>query len=164
LERIKMRKIQSRKAISPVIATVILVAVAITVSVAVAYWMGGISSQYTQFEKVEIQTAYSVRTTGVGWNVTMEMKNTGSATSTLLRCFINEVPVPIGNYNATTFAGSNSVAVGFPYTGLTIDSGESLNIQVYVDEGYGALSSGTTINVKIHSAGGMDYIKLVTLV
>ncbi len=41
---------------SPVIATVILVAVAITVAVAVAYWMGGIASQYTKFEKVEIQT------------------------------------------------------------------------------------------------------------
>jgi flagellin-like protein len=33
---------QKRKAVSPVIATVILVAVAITVAVGVSYWMGGI--------------------------------------------------------------------------------------------------------------------------
>ena len=159
-----MRKIQSRKAVSPVIATVILVAVAITVSVAVSYWMGGISSQYTQFEKVEIQTAYSVKTAGTGWNITMEIKNTGSAASTLLRCFVNEVPVESDNYNATAFPSSDETAVSFPYAGTTIDSGESMNIQVYVDEGYASLSSGTTINVKIHSAGGMDYIKLVKLV
>jgi flagellin-like protein len=159
-----MRNIQSRKAVSPVIATVILVAVAITVSVAVAYWMGGISSQYTQFEKVEIQTAYAVRTAGTGWNITMEIKNTGSAASTLIRCFINEVAVPIANYNATTFPASNSIAVGFEYAGLTIDSGQARTIQVFIDEGYKSLSSGTTINVKIHSAGGMDYIKLVKLV
>ena len=159
-----MRKIQSRKAVSPVIATVILVAVAITVSVAVSYWMGGISSQYTQFEKVEIQTAYSVKTALTGWNITMEIKNTGSAASTLLRCFINEVPVPVGNYGAVAFPGGNTTAVSFPYTGETIDSGESMNIQVYIDETYASLSSGTTINVKIHSAGGMDYIKLVKLV
>ena len=57
---------------SPVIATVILVAVAITVAVAVAYWMGGIAGQYTKFEKVEIQTAYSVRNAGNGWNISME--------------------------------------------------------------------------------------------
>ena len=87
-----------------------IVAVAITVSVAVAYWMGGISSQYTQFEKVEIQTAYAVKTSGIGWNITMEIKNTGSAASTLLRCFINEEPIPTGNYNATTFPGSSARA------------------------------------------------------
>ena len=53
-----MKTIQ-RKAISPVIATVILVAVAISVSVAVSYWMGSIAGQYTSFEKVEIQTGYA---------------------------------------------------------------------------------------------------------
>ena len=47
-----------RKAVSPVIATVVLVAVAITIAVAVSYWMSGISSQYTQFEKVEVTGAY----------------------------------------------------------------------------------------------------------
>jgi flagellin-like protein len=36
-------KKRRRRAVSPVIATVILVAIAITVSVAVAYWMGGIA-------------------------------------------------------------------------------------------------------------------------
>ncbi len=159
-----MRNIQSRKAVSPVIATVILVAVAITVSVAVAYWMGGISSQYTQFEKVEIQTAYAVRNAGVGWNITMEIKNTGSAASTLIRCFINEIPVPIANYAATAFPNATSTAVDFPYAGVTIESGQASTIHVFIDEGYRSLSSGTTINIKIHSAGGMDYIKLVQLV
>jgi flagellin-like protein len=62
-EKIKMgthktsRKDRSRRAVSPVIATVILVAIAITVAVAVAYWMGGIAGQYTRFEQIEIQSA-----------------------------------------------------------------------------------------------------------
>ncbi len=55
----RMNPQKTRKAVSPVIATVILVAVAITVAVGVSYWMSGISSQYTQFEKVEIQTGYA---------------------------------------------------------------------------------------------------------
>ncbi len=50
-----MKILKNRKAVSPVIATVILVAVAITISVAVAYWMGGISSQYTKFENLDQQ-------------------------------------------------------------------------------------------------------------
>jgi hypothetical protein len=36
-------------------------------------------------------------------------------------------------------------------------------INIYIDN-YGFLSSGTTVNVKLHSAGGMDYIKLVELI
>ena len=48
------RKKRSRRAVSPVIATVILVAIAITVSVAVAYWMGGIAGTFTTFEQVEL--------------------------------------------------------------------------------------------------------------
>jgi hypothetical protein len=48
--------LKNRKAISPEIATMILVAVAMTIAVTVAYWMGGISSQYITFEKVEMGT------------------------------------------------------------------------------------------------------------
>ena len=97
-KKIGMNPLQKRKAVSPVIATVILVAVAITVAVGVSYWMGGISSQYTQFEKVEIQTGYATVISG-GWNVTLQLKNSGSATATLTHAFVNEVPVD--GYNAT---------------------------------------------------------------
>jgi hypothetical protein len=48
--------LKNRKAIIPEIATMILVAVAMTIAVTVAYWMGGISSQYITFEKVEMGT------------------------------------------------------------------------------------------------------------
>ena len=157
-----MRKIQSRKAVSPVIATVILVAVAITVAVAVAYWMSGIAGQYTKFEKVEIQTAYSTRV-ATGWDVAMEIKNTGSAASTLIRAFVNDVPIGSTYYNATGIT-ANQTACSFPYAGITIDSGDAVTIMIYISDSYKNLSSGTTVNIKLHSAGGMDYIKLVELV
>jgi flagellin-like protein len=159
----KTKKIDNRKAVSPVIATVILVAVAITVAVAVAYWMGGIAGQYTKFEKVEIQTAYSVRTPGSGWNISMELKNTGSAASTLNRVFVNDIPVSQSNYNQTTWI-AGEMSVDIEYLGTTVNPGESMTVQVYISETYSTLTSGTTVNVKIHSAGGMDYIRLVELV
>ena len=159
----KTKKIDKRKAVSPVIATVILVAVAITVAVAVAYWMGGIAGQYTKFEKVEIQTAYSVRTPSSGWNISLELKNTGSAPSTLNRIFVNDIPVPQSNYNTTTWVAGD-LAVDIAYLGTTINPGDSLSVHVYISETYSTLTSGTTVNVKIHSAGGMDYVKLAELV
>ncbi len=161
-----MRKTQSRKAVSPVIATVILVAVAITVSVAVAYWMGGIASQYTKFEKVEIQTGYSTRVTGppAGWDVQLELKNTGSAPSTLIRCFVNDVLIPQANCSQGLPILAGGMSTSLSWLGTTITSGNATTIHVYISSSYGTLSSGTTINVKLHSAGGMDYIKLVDLV
>jgi flagellin-like protein len=157
-----VRKIQSRKAVSPVIATVILVAVAITVAVAVAYWMSGIAGQYTKFEKVEIQTAYSSRV-AAGWDVAMEIKNTGSAASTLIRAFVNDVPILEANYNQTAIV-ADAIACSFEYAGVTIDSGDGITLYIYISDSYKNLSSGTTVNLKLHSAGGMDYIKLVELV
>jgi hypothetical protein len=52
----KLSTLKNRRAIGPEIATMILVGVAMTIAVTVAYWMGGISSQHITFEKVEMGT------------------------------------------------------------------------------------------------------------
>ena len=158
---------KTRKAVSPVIATVILVAVAITVSVGVSYWMGGISAQYTQFEKIEIQTGYSewVEDTPVGfhgWNVTLELKNTGSATSTITHVFVNDKPVALVTPYVDEFS-AGIIRTSVEEVGLLLEAGESKDMCILIDDAYATLSSGTTVNVKLHSAGGMDYIKLIRL-
>ena len=160
-----MRK-ESRKAVSPVIATVILVAVAITVAVAVAYWMGGIAGQYTKFEKVEVQSGWSVKNGTQGWVITTELKNSGSASSTLIRLFVNDVPLNTTAYGATAwdYSNTNMITTDISATGSTLESGQEGTFHVWVNQGYGQLTSGTTIDIKIHSAGGMDCIKLIQLV
>ena len=159
-----MRTIKSRRAVSPVIATVILVAVAITVAVAVAYWMGGIAGQYTKFEKIEVQSGVCVKSGSTGseyWNVTLKLKNTGTAAATLIGCFINEVEVD--DYNQT--AAVDGMAYTTMTTSETILSGATKSISILIDyDNYKNLTSGTTVNIKIHSAGGMDYPKLIELV
>lgn len=165
-----MRKIRSRKAVSPVIATVILVAVAITVAVAVAYWMGGISGQYTKFEKVEISTAYSTKTTGSGWLITLDIKNSGTADSTINTVFVNDRPLNTSAYEQSGFPDGTTdrIYTDIAAAGTTYSSGQSGTVRVWIwndgTAGYGYLSSGTTVNVKLHSAGGMDYIRLVELI
>ena len=148
---------------SPVIATVILVAVAITVAVAVAYWMGGIAGQYTKFEKVEIQSAVCINN-GTFWTIEMKMKNTGTAASSLISAFINEVEVD--NYDSTgPVAGAWATNLNQTVT-TVITSGQTVTVYFWMDSAKAGttLTSGTTINIKIHSSGGMDYIKLVELV
>ena len=169
--------LRKRRAVSPVIATVILVAVTITVAVAVSYWMSGISSQYTAFEKVEIQSGYATlsadATGATKWVITIELKNTGTATATLTSVFINDVPVTAyGIENGLTgllpgatiaeAAEKTGTSIESP-DGLPIESGAGDTVYVYIGSSYASLSPGTTINIKLHSAGGMDYIKLVQL-
>jgi hypothetical protein len=66
---------------------------------------------------------------------------------------------------------NSSVRVGVSFdedAGLTLDSGEENTIKIYISydpaSKFGALSSGTSITVRLHSSGGMDYIKIVELV
>ena len=64
-----------------------------------------------------------------------------------------------------TTAGENT-GTNIPITGVPVESGKNADIggasvEIYI--GSGLFSSGTTINIKIHSAAGMDYIRLVKL-
>ena len=177
-----MSKFKDRKAISPVIATVILVAVAITIAVAVAYWMGGIAGQYTKFEKVEIQSAVCRwDDTHKEWEIAFKLKNSGTATATLTSIFINDIEV-----DTYTVPNPQTAAIGEHLAGTdmtqscVLESGSSKTINIYIDgpgdsgetstgpvaktDYWQSVTSGTTINIKIHSAGGMDYIKLLELV
>jgi flagellin-like protein len=146
--------VRSRKGISPVIATVILVAVAITVSVSVAYWMGGISSLYTRLEKIEIQSIVAVKGVAGNYTITLAVKNTGSADATIDSVFINGKPL-------SQFSGvTSNLAVG----GTSCIAGGSATVRVNVPANAGApFTVGTTLEVKLHTAAGKDYPQMVTL-
>ena len=163
--------LRNKRAISPVIATVILVAVAISVAVAVAYWMGGIAGMYTKFEKIEIQSAYAPLNTtaspspitGRCWNITMILKNTGSADATLISAYVNNKPLDQFTPRVLWYSwdGTGAGYQVVPTSGVTIVSGRQITTYLLVDTDL--FTSGTTLNMKLHSAGGMDYIKLVEL-
>ena len=151
---------KTNRGVSPVIATVILVAMAITIAVAASYWMGGISSQYAKYESVDIISGYCIQTGG-NWTISFILKNSGTSTASLLSVFINEVEVDA--YNTTAVAGQWTTDMVNP---LTIASGESVSVNVYVSSSKAgiSLSSGTSVNIMFHSSAGMDYISLKELV
>ena len=148
------RFVRSRKGISPVIATVILVAVAITVSISVAYWMGGISSLYTRLEKIEIHSITAEKGVAGNYTITLAVKNTGSADATIDSVMINGRPL-------SQFPGvTTTIAVG----GTSVVAGGSASVNVLVPAGQGVpFTAGTTIEVKLHTAAGKDYPQMVTL-
>ena len=155
-------KAKSRKnrGISPVIASVILVAVAITIAVAVSYWMSGISSQYTKYESVGIISGVCTNTGG-NWTLSFILKNSGTSTASLLNIFINDIE--IDNYTTGAVAGQWTSDMTSP---MTITSGQIVSVNIYISSSKvgSTLSSGTSVNIKFHSAAGMDYVSLKELV
>lgn len=159
-----MKKNAASNAVSPVIAAVILVAVSLTVAVAISFWMGGITTQYTKFEKVEIKSAVCSYDSYDNWVITISLKNTGTATSTLNSLYVNDNPATLDSTAPTAAVDTITTDLNVTTTTTKIESGVEDVITVWIGANHATLSSGTTVNVKIHSAGGMDYIKLIELV
>lgn len=143
------------KAVSPVIATIIIVAIAITMSIAVAYWLLGLGSSFTKYEKVEFVTAYTDVGTG-GYVVTMTLKNTGSATAT-----VNAADVL---YNGKPAVAYTTYAPVANFTQIVLAPGATSGAQLALPNDAGSnWVSGMTVEITVHTTGGKDYPKVITL-
>ncbi|MCD6465086.1 hypothetical protein J7L27_01810 [Candidatus Bathyarchaeota archaeon] len=184
------RKRFNRRGLSPVIATVILVAVTIVVAVAIAYWMGGIAGLYTRYEELKITYANPVRAEDLnygddgtfdGWNITLKVKNTGSASATIDDILLNGVSITNVNngttgaviINATVFYGEDNVPApnkagqGNSTISITVNGGEEIYLLIIIPDGAqmgsSTASSGLSLEIKLHTAAGREYPKLISL-
>lgn len=133
-----------RKALSPVISTVILVAVSIMVAVSASFWMSGIANTYVKNEFLEVSMRVDI--IPGGWNVTAHLKNAGPDSITFTDLYLNDSPLP---------PLANSTGFGSLPSG-----GES---RAYIEIPSAFSTPGTTIKVEIQTASGMKYPILVTL-
>jgi flagellin-like protein len=89
---------RSKKALSPVVASIILIAVTVAVSIAVAAWMGALTVGFMGSSSININ---SVSFTGSDV-VTLSLKNTGTKSVTISQVKINNAAVTIASGNMTT--------------------------------------------------------------
>jgi len=81
-----MKILKSKKALSPVVASIILIAVTVAVSLAVAIWMGALSTGFMATEQLSfIDCQYASDLTYVD----ITLKNTGSGSLTISKILIN---------------------------------------------------------------------------
>jgi len=148
----------SRSGISPVMATVILVAIAIVIAIAVAFWATGLVGVFTRFEKLEITSVYAEPTgTANQYDITIRAKNTGSSPATLDQVLLNGVPIcELSNQNWTS---TNSAPTGFTInscgnpTKTALNPGDMTEVTIRVT----APSAGVTVEVALHTASGKQY-------
>ena len=139
-----------RKGISPVIATVIIVAVTIAVAIAVAFWMTGIIGLFTGFEQLQIVSIYDNET-----GIHLKVKNTGTSTASITEIFINGYP------SEEVGASVTDDAEGLP---ITLKPGDEKTITIKLTgEGKITVNPGVSLEIKLHTASGKDYPKLIVL-
>jgi flagellin-like protein len=128
--------VQGRKksGISPVVATVILVAVAIVIAIAVAFWASGLVGIFTRFEKLEILSAYQDTGNNTN-NIVIRVRNTGSSPTSITQVVIN------------------GVNVGEPQAACDVDVGGTKTVTIETR----GLMAGVTYEVLLRTAGGKQY-------
>jgi flagellin-like protein len=119
-----MRKIfKSKKALSPVVAAIILIAVTVAVSIAVAAWMGALTFTFMKTEELKVQShTWATNRT----SISITVKNTGTGAMTLSEWRVNDIVVSNVTYttgSATLQAGDTAVARVAPASGSTFTSG-----------------------------------------
>ena len=85
-----MKILRSRKALSPVVASIILIAVTVAVSIAVAAWMGALTFTFTAVEELTLPTSSEVTWgTSPEKHVQLIVRNTGTSKVSIVDIRIN---------------------------------------------------------------------------
>jgi flagellin-like protein len=157
---------RDEKGVSPVIATIILVAVAIVMAIAVAYWALGLGGTFTRYEKIEISSMYATKEDNY-WTVYAILRNTGSAAATINMILINGRAIPEDKVSAgyVQYESDGTWSNGLP----SLNPGTSYKIKITLDDdlarslGGVTFTSGVSVEVTFHTAAGSDYPKVVIL-
>jgi flagellin-like protein len=126
--------VQGRKnsGISPVVATVILVAVAIVIAIAVAFWASGLVGVFTRYEQLEVLSAYQ----SAADTITIIVANRGTTNSSIIQVVVN------------------GIKVNSPNTPPSIGIGERRTCTLTFA---GPLQAGVTYMVELKTSGGKTY-------
>ncbi|MEM2370042.1 MAG: hypothetical protein QXH51_03955, partial [Candidatus Bathyarchaeia archaeon] len=102
---------------------------------------------------------------GGGWNITIIVKNTGSAVATISNFFFNGIPFEEISNGSVTITCNNA---DFNSTvGVPLDPGESMKFLIdlpsYIKIGTYSPAPGITLEITIATATGNQYPKTIVL-
>ena len=155
---------RNKKGMSIVISTIIIVAISITMAIAVSFWAMGISNAFTRFEKLEIISMYVYDTAVIyqgrpSYRVAMQLKNTGTNTLTINNVFLDGKPynAPSSRTPGGQLAYQQSLVGQVMQTGQVITTGN-----VYLPVG-GMWNSGDYVALELETSAGRHYPYTVVL-
>jgi hypothetical protein len=148
---------------SIVISTIIIIAISITMAIAMSFWAMGIGDSLTKFEKLEFVTAYAgdTQVTYLGracFQIFIQVKNTGTNTATINNIFLDNKP-----YNAASSRTPGGIlAYQTGIYGVILQTGQALGGSVYLPVG-GLWNSGDYVDLELETSAGRHYPYTVVL-
>jgi|YelNatPaOPRAMG01_1025707.scaffolds.fasta_scaffold184563_1 flagellin-like protein len=133
-----MKILKSKKALSPVVASIILIAVTVAVSLAVAIWMGSLTTGQMQTESLHIIQVVFPDTS----KVKVILRNTGSSPIT-----VNEIYIAGGGNSTTNLLG----------TPVPIPANDQKEVELLY-----SWNQGFTYQIRVVTAKGNQYFYTVT--
>ena len=124
-----LRKIRKNsKALSPVVASIILIAVTVAVSIAVAAWMGALTVGFMDTNTVTIT---SVAFTESNTEIDLVVKNTGTSSVTLATGKVNGEGCTMAAASSLTIADGGTDTITLSGAGAATTAGNSYKIDLY---------------------------------
>ena len=133
----------ARKAISPILATVIIIAVTLVIAIGVIGWIMGIWGSFGSTESLQIYPDSNITITTSGAKLYLHVKNTGTATAVIKKIEI------VGIATNTSGFSTNSIKPG-EETWVSLSVGASTSY-----------TAGTSYQVKVYTAAGNVYSAVV---
>ncbi len=132
-----MKILKSKKALSPVVASIILIAVTVAVSIAVAAWMGALTIGFMGSSSLTITNVNFTNGSGTLNNtIVLTVKNTGTKQVTV-------AGVKVNSLTKTAFSGDLTLAAG--------DTGKT--ITVYMGNEY-VWTDGSAYQIELYDSSG----------
>jgi flagellin-like protein len=129
-----MKILKNKKALSPVVASIILIAVTVAVSIAVAAWMGALTIGFMGTEQLTI-TKLTWGASNSGF--TLVVNNTGTKDVTITQIQVNYAAISGATYDPTLpHALKAGEGVQITVSGFTYVNGTKYDISVVTQSGY----------------------------
>ncbi len=145
-----LRKIRKNdKALSPVVASIILIAVTVAVSIAVAAWMGSLTTGFMETHTVTVTSVDFTASSGVlNDQIDLAVKNTGTSSVTIASAKVNGSPVTIAAATSLTIADGGSDTITLSGTDAAWIAGNAYKMDLYDASGQASwlISGNSRIN------------------
>jgi len=138
-----MKKLlKSKKALSPVVAAIILIAVTVAVSIAVAAWMGSLTIGFMETKELTVTDMTfvdAVPDPPVAENIAVSLTNSGTSAVTVSIVKVNGATMTENETPGTdTWTGASTLAAGDPGT-ITIttdwEAGSKYLVSLFANDG-----------------------------
>ena len=164
-----LERLTEKKAVSPVISTIIIVAIATALSIALVPYLTGISSSFTQSGRLDVTYAYADTYNNTHYLAYFMVKNSGARLNTIDRVLIDGKPQDfaanwtVNNHSSGTTASGVIILDGSDdsWRVITIAPGDMGRIILYLSRSN--YKSGQFLEIAFQTVGGYEWPKVVVI-